>query len=236
MRCAACGHAWRATQPAEPIRAVPEPAAGEPLVPPAPVDEEPAARPMLRRPARGLGIAFMQRRARAAAWGGAGAAVLVLVALTLGFRAEIVAAWPRAASAYALFGFEANARGLAFADIVAERSFEDGTPVLAVSATVRNLTGRARPVPPVRIGLRDAKGREVSDWVVALETTALEKGAATRFTARIARPPEAAQDLELRFVDAAKTAEPKPAAARAAMPGGAHGPAPGKAEVATQEH
>lgn len=208
VRCASCGHTWRATAEEEPAPAVAEAAFGDadplpefdhPGEPPAPA---PAAAPHKAVRAK---AAERRRRARATAagvaWGGvAGAFALILGAAYL-FRVEVVSLWPRAASAYALAGVEARAAGLRFEDIDAERVLENGAPVLVVTASVRNPTGRARDVPVVRLSLRDQAGGEVYAWHVALEAEQLEPGASTRFAARLARPPSDAEDLELIFAE-----------------------------------
>ncbi len=207
MRCAACGHIWLAT----PEEAAVSRAPGADIDPldalegdAAPAAPNPAPR---RNPADMLRAKTQRKRRRAqtyvaaGAWGGVAAAFVAVLTLAYAFRVDVVRIWPQTASAYAAVGLDATTRGLVFERLVAERSFENGEPVLQVSATVRNTTSRTQPVPYVRVSLRDTTGGEVFGWTVSLETGELDPRASTRFTTRVARPPLDAEDMELRFVD-----------------------------------
>lgn len=221
VRCAACGHIWQAfaeddandrdaATSVDPLDHLEENA-------PASV-----AKPTARRTAVDELRAKRHRRSRrarayvaAGAWSGVAATFLVVLGLAYAFRVDVVRIWPQTASAYAAVGLDTTARGLVFERLVAERSFENGEPVLQISATVRNVTGRELPVPYVRVSLRDAGRGEVFGWTVALEADSLAGHGSTRFTTRVARPPLDAQDMELRFID-----EPQGRVTPAAAAGG----------------
>ncbi|MGD2133990.1 MAG: zinc-ribbon domain-containing protein, partial [Maricaulaceae bacterium] len=169
VRCAACGHTWRAKEadaaPPPPeiddedpeLEAALETALGEDVTEvgagePA-ADDAPPSAP--KTPERPLAPGAPNMRASLIRWGSAGAAVLAGVVLLVIFRVEVVGFWPRAAGVYAAAGFEVTAEGLVFEQIAAEPGYADGEPTLTITAVVRNTTGRPRPVPPVRISLFD---------------------------------------------------------------------------------
>jgi predicted Zn finger-like uncharacterized protein len=203
VRCAACGHTWHAREGDEEpplednVEADGDSASldlsEEQFEPPPPPPASPRAG---NRP---LAPGAPNVRRHMFLWSAAGAAVLALMALAVVFRVEVVRAWPRTASAYAAAGFTVTAEGLVFENIAAEPGYADGEPLLTITADVRNTSGRARDVPPVRIGLYDDNGEELFSWSVALDVAALEPRQAARFTAKLAQPPADAQDLELRF-------------------------------------
>ncbi len=206
VRCAACGKTWHATR-AHTDEADAAPAAAptpDPMDVLADLDSEPTSKTKPHVAIRERAARVRQRTrtmAAAAAW----AAICGVFAAGLGvaylFRVDVVRAWPNAASAYAFFGVEANARGLSFVDTSAQTTFEGGRAILVVASTVRNTTGQVRPIPYVRVSLRDGDAQTLYDWVVAIETPELGPQEETRFTALLARPPAEARDLELRFVD-----------------------------------
>lgn len=211
VRCAACGHTWYARTGAEAGAATG--AADADADPLGDIDAPVAPKPAAKRPHQAAREKAAQRRDRraiaagGAVWAGAVALVAVVIGLAYAFRVDVVRAWPQAANAYALLGVEAKASGLVFENIAAARAFEDGETVLRVSATVRNLTGRARPLPDVRVSLTDMAGVEVYGWDVELEPDALQGDASYQFETRVAHPPAAAENLEMRFLDAAPRAE-----------------------------
>jgi predicted Zn finger-like uncharacterized protein len=198
VRCAACGHAWRAKRERPGGGGLPARLAG-------------AAKAVAAGIAgRSLAPGAPNMRMALVTWGAAGAGVLALMALAVAFRFEVVDAWPGAASVYAAAGFAAE--GLAFESVTAAPGYERGAPTLTVAAVVRNTTRRARAVPPVEISLHDERGRELFAWTVALTLDELGPREAARFTAKLAQPPADAEDVELTFLHG-DAADAVPAAA-----------------------
>jgi predicted Zn finger-like uncharacterized protein len=205
VRCAACQHTWRARLSDTPATASEAEADGEGLAAALDADElvgdlEPPPPNEPKPPDRPLAPGALNTRAALMGWAGGGAVAVVLVALAVLFRVEIVGLWPRMASAYAAAGFEVTAEGLVFEDVSAAPGYTEGEPTLTITASVRNTSGRVRVVPPVRIGLYDQDGEEVFSWAVSLNVDELDPRQAARFTAMLAQPPADAQDLELRFL------------------------------------
>ena len=202
VRCAACGHVWRATED-ELEEVVPEVAdfeddMGEAIdeletefVPPPPAA---AARSVEKKNAP---------HGHLIAWGGLAGAVLAFIACAYIFRISIVEVWPRTASVYALAGVEAKAGGLDFGEVSADRRFEQGAPVLTLTSAIRNLTGQDQIVPTVRVVLRDGSGKQLAGWAVVLDAAAAPAKGALAFTADLPDAPLTGSDLELRFIDAA---------------------------------
>ncbi len=189
VRCASCAHVWRA-EPAP----VAHSQAGEPADtadPLAIADVEPVA------PVRVAGPPGMD----SASWARAGLVAAALAAAGVSgawaLRMPVVAAWPRAASVYALFGATATASGLAFEDVQARRAPDDD--VLHVSARVRNLTGRARPAPMVRVQVRDPSGAVVFQAYAALDAAEVAARSVAPLEVDLPGAPAGADAVELTF-------------------------------------
>ena len=130
--------------------------------------------------------------------------LVALVAAFLGFRRVLVAAVPGLSGLYARLGLPVNVRGLDFRDVGATRDSVDGASGLVVSGQIVNPGGVSRPLPALRFTLYDGQGREVGGWSANVEHPPLAGGEAAPFRSRLADPPEAARQLQLRFEDAAE--------------------------------
>lgn len=208
VRCAKCGHKWHQ----EPETAA-APAAADAV---AEVEPPPVVAPEEPKPLRSSFTAIPMpivetvetpKRSRTrAVIGWVGLLVLILLIGWAGvtFRHAIVASWPQSASLYAMLGLDANAEGVAFADVTYARETEDGAPVLTVSGRIVNVGHEELPVPPIRVALTDSDKRELYHWSFSASVATLNPGQAVPFTTRLPSPPPAARHLELRF---AKTGE-----------------------------
>jgi predicted Zn finger-like uncharacterized protein len=127
------------------------------------------------------------------------AALVMLVTLVIQ-RNDIVAAIPDLAGLYRMAGLEVNLRGLEFADITTHRETENGQPVLVVEGAIRNVAGRQRPVPAVRLALKGENAGEIYAWSVEPRARDLPANETIKFRTRLASPP-AASDIEVRFID-----------------------------------
>ncbi|NND49638.1 MAG: DUF3426 domain-containing protein [Rhizobiales bacterium] len=115
------------------------------------------------------------------------------------YRQALVRAVPQTAVFYELVGLEVNIRGMEFANVVVEREFENGLPVLAVSGEIVNIAERSLNVPRLRFGLRDHSKQEIYHWTMAVATGQLAPEGRARFLTKLAAPPAAAHDVEVRF-------------------------------------
>lgn len=115
------------------------------------------------------------------------------------YRQALVWAVPQTAMFYELVGLEVNIRGMEFANVVVEREFKNGLPVLAVSGEIVNIAERSLKVPRLRYGLRDHSQQEIYHWTMAVAIGQLAPEERARFLTKLATPPAAAQDVEVMF-------------------------------------
>lgn len=222
VRCAKCGHSWHQHPPvaeAEPQAEAPpapptpepeEPAAAEPEAPEPPPEPEPspakaedateAAEPpepaeaVPQEPARSI-----NRLAVAGGWLGLVVVILVIGWAAVSYRQQVATLWPQSATLYSALGLPVNARGIAFTDVSYHRETEDKQSVLAVTGKLVNISSRELAVPPVRVTLSDAKGRELYHWDFTPDVAVLRAGQSVGFLTRLSSPPDAARHLKLEF-------------------------------------
>jgi predicted Zn finger-like uncharacterized protein len=215
VRCAACGFSWFA-EPQLELRTAADPAA-QGADPPAnePLTRERVER--LRRAATQPGPApsaaakfraqqadrMRKERMRAAVvvWGATGAALAASATGMVAFRQDVAEIWPRSASAFAALGLDVNVYGLEFYDLNVERAFDGPTPILLVSGEVRNIGRDDKPVPPVRISLRDTRSQEIFELLSVVSDEPLPAGESAPFQIRVENPPADAVDLEATFAN-----------------------------------
>ncbi len=185
VRCSQCGHRWFAEPPAEEIEAPPLPERS-------PVEEG------------GTGPAEGGRRPSTVALAGWTLVVLVVLLLAGGLlgRNEIVAAWPQAAPLYRQLGLPVRTTlGLDFRGLEWERIEERGVPVLRITGEIVNVARRERILPPLRVALLDADGRELDFGLFDPPRRRLAPGETARFEARLVDPPARAERFVVTFAD-----------------------------------
>lgn len=225
VRCAACGGSWLAGPDGLAVDAPVLP--GPPGLSRAEVER---ARRQAMEPARSYRARIQAEAKRTAwirsavIWGAAAGAVLGTLALAVAWRDQVVRVWPKTASAFAMAGLPANATGMEFLDVKAQRSFEGDMPVLAVSGSVRNVSGKPARAPPVVVMLRDQTGLKLFEWTVRPAPETLAPGDRVAFHSRVGHPPIEAFDVSVTFADATPPRDPPGSAS-----GGAVGPAPAPA-------
>jgi hypothetical protein len=131
------------------------------------------------------------------------ASLVFLAGAAYEYREGVVRAAPRFAALYELAGIGVNIRGMEFANVVVGREYDNGLPVLAVRGEIVNVAQRSLDVPRVRFGLRDNSRQEIYHWSVAVASDRLAPDERASFVTRLAAPPAAARDVELRFFDMA---------------------------------
>jgi len=212
VRCSACGHRWL-------VRPEPEPANGSPATEPSATAErgraertaalslvegetpearrfeQPpplAAAPPLGQPPSGRGVAI-------AGWLVVVLILMVLAGLVVG-RNEVVAAFPQALAIYDRLGLPVTARlGLELRGLTARRLEEHGVTIFVVEGEVHNLTRSERPVPPVRVALLDAEGRELDSALFRAAQPTVAGNGVVRFEAKMLDPPLAARSFRVAF-------------------------------------
>lgn len=186
VRCAKCGHGWRA-MPDAASTPEPEPAAVAPEPEPEPIVEtfdEPAPRPNTGRRwtllAAGIG------------------ALLLAAAIALQFvgvdRLRAQLGLGRGGSAVALL--------LEVPRKPERRQLASGNELFALSGRIVNPTRDRQSVPDIQAELQDAQGRIVYSWIITPPTRILAPGATAEFDAAEVDVPKGAQELKLSFVGA----------------------------------
>lgn len=242
VRCANCRHEWFQTVP-EDVLAEREEAAAAPVeetppadaagpeatpadpggaetfgeTPPESAGEEMTAPRRRERPLpRGNNLPAVRddaRRQWMIGWAAVGAALVLLVGVLVGFRGNIMQAWPGAAGIYQAVGLgpaaSANGTGsesrsagevLLFSNLNLNLDQEDGVPVLTVTGRIENPSDRAYDVPRVEATLLDSAKSELHSWTFEAPVTRLEAGATARFSTRLSNPPTSVREAVLEFI------------------------------------
>lgn len=210
VRCGSCAHAWLQKPVAEEAPAVaevafedaePEPKAPEPE--PAPKESPPE--PKIKRPPRPAAEPRRQRSiGRIVVW-------LVFVVLIAGilvggyrYRQLVVNRWPSATGIYEAVGVSVippPSYSFTFVKEKVETKFEtvDGKSVLSVSGVITNKSSRPRPVPHIRIFVRDKDRKLVQTWDFSIKKKSLKAGESAEFKTRIRNLAPGADKIEFLF-------------------------------------
>jgi hypothetical protein len=148
-------------------------------------------------------IAFAAKRRQkfktASGWASLfGIAILPFCIAMLAPEATVMAA-PITAKFYQKLGWNVNVYGLDFRRIEQQNKNVDGEHVLLVKGEISNPTNDVRKIPSLRFALNDAEGKEVYTWTLDTTARPLRPGETTAFSTRLAAPPEAAKNLQIRF-------------------------------------
>jgi hypothetical protein len=140
------------------------------------------------------------RRRRGAGLGWVFVFLLLVVAVAVAYfgRDEIIAKWPLAARGYSLVGLvpDAPGAGLETKNVVLTRNI-DG---VVVEGDITDKTGIPRPVPQLRVVLRDAGEKEVAVKVVDPPKPRLLPGETTHFVVAFMPASDAAVKVDVYFV------------------------------------
>jgi len=128
-------------------------------------------------------------------------ALLIVDCILVGWRGNVVRAFPQTDSFYKLVGLPVNLRGLAFDGITTATERHEGVPVLVVEGNIVNSARRFVDVPRLKFVVRNAARQEIYSWTAVASRTPLPPGEAVSFRTRVASPPPDAHDVVLRFVD-----------------------------------
>jgi predicted Zn finger-like uncharacterized protein len=128
-------------------------------------------------------------------------ALILIDAIIIGWRADMVRLMPQTASFYAWVGMPVNLRGLAFENLSTATEQHDGVPILVVQGDIINETRKMIDVPRLRFAVRNAARQEIYSWTAVLPRTLLSPGEAVPFRTRLASPPPDAHDVLVRFLN-----------------------------------
>jgi predicted Zn finger-like uncharacterized protein len=128
-------------------------------------------------------------------------ALLIIDAVIVGWRRDIVRVLPQTASFYALIGLPVNLRGLVFDAVTTRAEQHEGIPILVVEGAVVNRTGAVAEVPRLKLVVRNAAKQEIYAWTAASPRATLAPYQAVAFRTRLASPPPEAADVLVRFIN-----------------------------------
>jgi predicted Zn finger-like uncharacterized protein len=198
VRCANCGHRWKAQPPVdEPISADLELAPPSAVRPQEQVRAAASASAALRRPGAS---AHASRSSSPVGWLlGVGVVVLLLVSAIIG-RNGIVGKFPATAAVYQSVGLSVDQDiGLEFKDVTLDWQREGGAFVLVVEGEIVNLSEANQVIPPVRMAILDSEGRELQHEYFELEANEIEAGNRINFTGRLVDPIDQGENFRLTF-------------------------------------
>jgi hypothetical protein len=96
----------------------------------------------------------------------------------------------------------APGQGLELRQVTPSRGVDNGTPTLAIDGQVANVSSGPRPVPKLRVALRDTNNKELQIWVVSVTDQPLAPGASVPFHTSITQPPDGATGVVVSFTAA----------------------------------
>ncbi|WP_374577128.1 DUF3426 domain-containing protein [Phenylobacterium sp.] len=207
VKCANCGARWTASldQALEPAPSEPETAfAPEPDVA-SEIDEAPVRElsgedlPKVFRAKADTERKVREAAATGVIWAGMAAALVLILALAVIFRVDVVRLWPRTASAYAGVGLPVNSLGLVIEGVRFEPSLQEGHAALAVSGMIRNIENEPVVTPPLRISLLDAEGKAIATKIARPADARIPPGETRHFAIALLDPPARAKELEVAF-------------------------------------
>ncbi len=199
VRCANCGHRWKAEPPVD------EPQSADLDLAPASNPEERvraaaamAAPKSVRRPTAGV-----ERTGRASSpvgWLlGAGVVVLLVVSAIIG-QNGIVGKFPATAAVYQSVGLSVDPDfGLEFKDVTLDWQREGGAFVLVVEGEIVNLSEANQVIPPVRMAILDSDGEELQHEFFELEENEISAGNRINFSGRLVDPIDQGENFRLTF-------------------------------------
>ena len=203
VKCANCGARWTAAAdaPAE-LGAEPEAAAPPSAAEPTEASLSALSGDDLPRAFRAK--ADTERRVREAAatgviWAVMAAVLVLMLALAIVFRVDVVRLWPRTASAYAGIGLPVNSLGLVIEGVRFEPALQEGHAALSVSGMIRNIENEPIVTPPLRISLLDEKGKPIATKIARPADARIPPGETRHFAIALLDPPARAKELEVAF-------------------------------------
>jgi predicted Zn finger-like uncharacterized protein len=127
-------------------------------------------------------------------------AFLIVDAILVGWRGDVVRILPQTASFYAMLGLPVNVRGLALDSVTTTTEQHEGVPILVVEGSVVNNTRKIVDVPRLKFVVRNAANEEIYSWTAVAPRATLPPGDAVSFRSRLASPPTDGRDVLVRFV------------------------------------
>jgi zinc-ribbon domain len=207
MTCRGCGHRWKEMDLIEAIEIVDTKSRNLPSI----IEHEEAPELEARRLANlareaeerfAAGRAAKQRRTRNWLFFGGFAVVPFVVAALL--PETVVGAVPISFKAYQAMGYDVNIYGLDIRRVERQHAIVDGKRILTLKGDISNISTDTRRIPWLRFALTDKSGSELYSWTLDTGARPLRSGETTGFVTRVQAPPEAAQNIKIRFAKASE--------------------------------
>lgn len=204
ITCRACGHRWREAETIDiediPSRAVPRVINNDE----SPELESRRLTEIAREAERRYHDSQARKKRSLRNWAAYAVFFLSPLALAALFPEAVVSAAPITFKAYQKLGYDINIYGLELRRVERQHAIVNGTRVLSVRGDIINVSGDVKKLPWLRFALEDANGKELYTWTLDTAARPLRPGENTAFTTRVAAPPEAAQNLKIRFAKASE--------------------------------
>jgi predicted Zn finger-like uncharacterized protein len=130
------------------------------------------------------------------------AATLVIAAVGLHQRTQVVKYLPQTAGLYAAIGLPVNLRGIAIANVGSRLIDDNGVAVLVIDGDLVNATDQTVRLPRLRFAVLGKDRQEIYAWSAQADQASLKPGEKINFRRRLAAPPTDGQDVSVRFVTA----------------------------------
>ena len=91
-------------------------------------------------------------------------ALLIVNAILVGWRNDVVRILPQTASFYAMLGLSVNLRGLALDSVTTTTEQHEGVPILVVEGSVVNASRKIVDVPRLKFVVRNSANEEIYSW------------------------------------------------------------------------
>jgi hypothetical protein len=203
--CRSCGHRWREIEAIEAIDVTEVSSARVPAVithEEAP-DRESRRLVELAREAQELYAASRKARAKTLRnWGIFAAFLVAPIVPAIAMPELVVRAAPITQKYYEALGFDINLYGLEIRKVERQHAIVDGKRILSIKGEVSNIDEDTRKIPHLRFALVGPSGEELYTWTLDTASRPLRAGETTAFITRVAAPPEASQNLKIRFARA----------------------------------
>ena len=203
LGCRSCGHRWREAETIDAIDISEAPQRRLPAVidhDDAPDVEASRLRQLARNAQEEHQIRLAKRRRSYQQWAVFGSFVLAPFVAAAAMPETMVNAAPISIRAYQALGYDINLYGLEVRGIEREHIIMDGQRILSVKGVITNVDADARKIPWLRFALTGPSGEELYSWTLDTGSKPLLRpGESTGFVTRISAPPEASQNLQIRF-------------------------------------
>jgi hypothetical protein len=203
--CRSCGHRWREI---EALEAIDVTELSTPMVPAVINHQESPDRESRRlvEMAREAQAHFAAKRAaksrRLRNWGIFAGFMLTPLIAAAAVPEMVVKVAPITLRAYQAAGYDINLYGLEIRKVERQHAIVDGKRILSVKGEISNVDEDTRKIPALHFVLEGPSGEALYSWNLDTASRPLRAGETTGFITRVAAPPEAAQNLKIRFARA----------------------------------